>query len=140
LSKVERGERQVRRLDVLTELAAALRVTLGDLLGQPVLVEDDERRDDVPGVRDALMTPRRLSRVLFSIAPAPAFDPAQAAQLVERGWADYQQGRLGRVIAALPGLIQTAEHLEDLAGDSIQEVRRRVGPCRRGRIIWQLPR
>src|SRR5215212_984415 len=65
LSKVERGERQVRRLDVVTELARALRVTVGDLLGQPVLVEDDERNDDVPAVRDALMAPRRLSRVLF---------------------------------------------------------------------------
>src|SRR5829696_6022036 len=56
LSKVERGDRQIRRLDVLTEVAQALRVTLGDLLGQPVLVEDDERNDDVPAVRDALMT------------------------------------------------------------------------------------
>src|ERR671910_2660548 len=70
LSKVERGERQVRRLDVLTELAAALRVTLGDLLGQPVLVEDDGRNDDVLAMRDALMSPRRLSHVLFAVAPA----------------------------------------------------------------------
>jgi hypothetical protein len=37
-----------------------------------VLVEDDERNDDVPAVRDALMTPRRLSRVLFAVAPEPA--------------------------------------------------------------------
>lgn len=36
LSKIERGERQARRLDVLADLARELRVTLGDLLGEPV--------------------------------------------------------------------------------------------------------
>jgi transcriptional regulator with XRE-family HTH domain len=66
LSKIERGERNIRRLDVLADLARSLRVTLGDLLGEPVLLEDDEERDDVPAIRDALMAPRRLSRTLFS--------------------------------------------------------------------------
>ena len=66
LSKIERGERQIRRLDVLGELATALRVSLSDLLGQPVLLEDDHQHDDVPAVRDALMAPRRLSRILFA--------------------------------------------------------------------------
>jgi transcriptional regulator with XRE-family HTH domain len=41
VSSIERGRRQVRRLDVLTEVAGALRVGLPDLLGQPVLMEDD---------------------------------------------------------------------------------------------------
>jgi transcriptional regulator with XRE-family HTH domain len=66
LSKIERGERDIRRLDVLTELARALRVTLGDLIGQPVMVEDDRANDDVPAIRDALMSPRRLSQLLFN--------------------------------------------------------------------------
>ncbi|TDD82319.1 XRE family transcriptional regulator [Saccharopolyspora karakumensis] len=35
LSKVERGERQVNRIDVLVELARQLRGTLNDLLGDP---------------------------------------------------------------------------------------------------------
>ena len=61
LSKIERGEWQAQRLDVLTDLARELRVTHGDLLGQPVLAEDD----DVPAVRDGLMAPRRLSRVHY---------------------------------------------------------------------------
>lgn len=126
LSKVERGERQVRRLDVLMDLAQALRVTLGDLLGQPVLVEDEGRNDDVPAIRDALMAPRRLSRVLFSRAPAPtAVDPVPTAGQVERGWADYQAGRLGRVIGVLPGLIETSQHLEDLAADTSPETQKR---------------
>src|SRR3712207_4059762 len=68
LSKIERNERDVRRLDVINEVARALRVSVGDLLGQPVLVEDREpRNDDVPAVRDALMSHRRLSRTLFGM-------------------------------------------------------------------------
>ena len=65
VSSIERGRRPVRRIDVLTDLASALRVELPDLLGQPVLMEDDEGNDDIPAVRDALMSPRRLSKVLF---------------------------------------------------------------------------
>ena len=117
LSKVERGDRQVRRLDVLTEVAGALRVNLSDLLGQPVLVEDDARDDDVPAVRDALMSPHRLSRVLFA-RPGndQSLDLAVAARHVEDGWDEYQRGRLGRVIANLPELIRVAQALEERDG------------------------
>ena len=78
LSKIERGERDIRRLDVLAEVARALRVTLGDLLGEPVLLEDDEEHDDIPAVRDALMAPRRLSRTLFSSSLLPEYPNAAA--------------------------------------------------------------
>lgn len=115
VSKVERGVRDIRRVDVVKELARALRVELSDLLGQPVLVED-EHDDDIPAVRDALMTPRRLSRTLFRPqAPAAAIPVDRAAQLVEHAWTNYQQGRLGVVIAELPRLIRTAQDLEDSA-------------------------
>jgi len=116
LSKVERGERHVRRLDVLTEMAKALRVSLPDLLGQPVLMEDDQRDDDVPAVRDALMSPRRLSRVLYMRESTTGHSPLPAAQRVESAWGDFQDGRLSRVIAALPQLITTAAQLEDAQG------------------------
>jgi len=94
LSKIERGERQARRLDVLADLARELRVTLGDLLGAPVLAEDEEQNDDVPAVRDALMAPRRLSRVLYradreQVAPPPI---TWAEQHVEVAWHEYQTG------------------------------------------------
>lgn len=126
LSKVERGERPVRRLDVLSEVARALRVTVGDLLGQPVLVDDEESHDDVPAIRDALMAPRRLSRVLFGRPSDPArpVDPESAAILVERGWSAYQSGRLGRVIVELPTLIQTAQYLEDFSAEVPASTRR----------------
>lgn len=116
LSKIERGERDIRRLDVVAELAQALRVSISDLYGQPVLMEDDENNDDVPAVRDALMTPRRLSRTLFGVVVEPVNVNAQASShFIEQAWDAYQAGRLGRVISALPGLIETAQQLEDAA-------------------------
>lgn len=119
LSKIERGERDIRRLDVLTELARELRVTLGDLLGHPVLMEDDQpAQDNVPAVREALMSHRRLSRTLFGGDTARPVDLARATTLTEYGWQDYQNGRLGRVIQALPGLITTAQSLEDQAREA----------------------
>ncbi|HEY9412213.1 MAG TPA: helix-turn-helix transcriptional regulator [Jiangellaceae bacterium] len=111
LSKIERGEREIRRLDVLTELARALRVTLGDLVGQPVLVEDDQSNDDVPAIRDALMSPQRLSRVLF-VRDTRSPDVQQIERLAAAAWDDYQAGGLGRAIAVLPQLITAAQALE----------------------------
>lgn len=119
LSKIERGQRPVRRLDVIADLARALRVTIGDLLGQPVLVEDERREgQDVPAVRDALMTPRRLSRVLFGREEPLNADPRRVGRLTEIAWTDYQRGRLGYAISALPSLIGSAQQLEDGADES----------------------
>ncbi|GAA5176347.1 helix-turn-helix transcriptional regulator [Pseudonocardia eucalypti] len=120
VSKVERGARELRRIDVITELSRALRVEIGDLLGQPVLVETEQQDDDVPAIRDALMTPRRLSRTLFKSRTAArnVIAAEHAARLVEHGWFDYQHGKLSQVISNLPRLINTAQDLEDSATDS----------------------
>ncbi|RZT87344.1 transcriptional regulator with XRE-family HTH domain [Pseudonocardia sediminis] len=125
LSKIERGERQLRRVDVLTELAGALRVSLGDLMGQPVLMEEDDERDNIPAIRDALMAPGRLSRVLFASDAAAPPDLRQAEQLVEFLWADYQRGRIGEVVERLPRLIHSAQQIEDAATGQAPDVRRR---------------
>jgi transcriptional regulator with XRE-family HTH domain len=117
VSSIERGRRQVRRLDVLTDVARALRVSLPDLLGQPVLMEDEERQDDIPAVRDALMAPRRLSRLLYRPAETSTPpDPTASARFTEQVWFEYQAGRIGRVVAELPELIRTAQLLEDEPG------------------------
>src|SRR3954462_10190033 len=80
LSKIERGDRELRKLDMIVALAAALRVSIGDLLGQPVLMEDDDPRGhDIPAVRDALMTPRRLSRLLYASTASPDVNLAHVA-------------------------------------------------------------
>ncbi|MCL6300505.1 helix-turn-helix domain-containing protein [Streptomyces kronopolitis] len=116
LAKIETGRRNPPRIDMLTELARLLRVPLGDLLGQSVLMEDERQQDDVPAVRDALMSPRRLSRLLFGPEVEVQLPtPAPLAVQVEHAWNDYQGGRLGSVIAALPGLLRTAQELEDRA-------------------------
>lgn len=119
LSKIERGERDINRLDVLVEVARALRVTLGDLLGEPVLMEDDHKDDDVPAVRDALMAPQRLSKTLFAGGIEPEYvDPKPVAQWTEDAWSDYQGGRIGKVVAALPRLIKAAQQMEAAGGDT----------------------
>lgn len=116
LAKAESGRRRPPRVDMLAELARVLRVPLGDLVGQSMLMEDGGQRDDVPAVRDALMSPRRLSRLLFGPeADAQLPTPAPVAVRVEQAWNDYQGGRLGSVIAALPALLQTAQELEERA-------------------------
>ncbi|MBB5840182.1 helix-turn-helix domain-containing protein [Kribbella italica] len=121
LSKIERGEREVRRLDVLTELAAALRVELADLLGQPVLLEDDHEHDDVPAIRDALMAPARLSRVLFGVEDDGARlpDVRQVWRLTEGAWDHYQRGDVGRTVQLLPRLIQAAQSIETRSADGL---------------------
>jgi len=120
LSKIGRGERDIRRLNVLADLARALRVTLGDLLGEPVLWEDAEEHDDVPAVRDALMAPRRLSRTLFSSSmPLEYIDPGPVTQLAEGAWSSYQKGDLGRGVTALPGVIKTTPEMEAASTDDV---------------------
>ncbi|EHR63026.1 helix-turn-helix domain-containing protein [Saccharomonospora cyanea] len=113
VSKIERGERQVNRIDVVVELARQLRVTLNDLLGEPVLFEDEDDNDDVPAVRDALMSPQRLSRTLFGGGLQPEYvDTEPVARVTEEAWNQYQQGKVGQVISLLPGLLKSAQQLE----------------------------
>ena len=60
---------------MLAELARVLRVPLGELVGQPVLMEDDRQQDDVPAVRDALSRSRKLApRHPLSISRAVGSD------------------------------------------------------------------
>jgi tetratricopeptide (TPR) repeat protein len=70
-----------------------------------------------PAIRDALMAPGRLSRILFSSASESGqeLDPNQYRQLTEFSWSDYQAGRLGSVVSQLPQLIRAAQRLEDQA-------------------------
>ncbi len=106
---------------MLTEVARALRVSLPDLLGQPVLMEDDDRNDDIPAVRDALMAPRRLSKLLYRAEEVTSGPNAgEYGRFVEQVWFEYQAGRVGRVVAALPELLRNAQLLEDNPGAARQ--------------------
>jgi len=64
-------------------------------------------------VRDALMTPRRLSRLLYAATVAPDVNVHHVAVFAEHSWSDFQRGRVGKVVAVLPGLIGSAQALED---------------------------
>lgn len=99
-------------------MARVLQVTLGDLLGEPVLLEDEQEHDDVPAIRDALMASRRLSRTLFSMSmPLEYIDPVPVARLAEAAWSSYQKGDLGQAVTALPGLIKTTQQMEVASTD-----------------------
>ena len=102
-------------------LPVPCRVSVGDLLGQPILVEDTRPQDDdIPAVRDALMSHRRLSPTLFGELAGDAIAVEPVITYTEYAWTDYQRGRLGRVIAALPGLIKSAQTLEEHSADDHQ--------------------
>ncbi|MEU5532001.1 hypothetical protein [Streptomyces sp. NPDC020362] len=85
-------------------------------------MKDEKQQDDVPAVRDALMSPRRLSRLPFGPeAEVQLPTPVPVAVRVEQAWNDYQRGRLGSVIAALPALLQTAQELEERAARRFED-------------------
>src|SRR4051812_45213306 len=91
-------------------------------------MEDEQGDDDIPAIRDALMAPRRLSRLLYAAQrPTDRPDPHVVGRYAEQVWFEYQAGRLGRVVGALPALIKAAQILEDEPGDG-----RRGGLSRRG--------
>jgi len=120
LSKIERGERPLRNVEVLSAIARALRVSMTDILGQPVLFEDARAEDDVPAIRDALMAPGQLSRTLFARSQQreTLVDSLRCGQLAEFAWAHYQSGRVSDVVSSLPRLIREAQDLERQAARS----------------------
>ncbi|WP_143060565.1 hypothetical protein [Amycolatopsis tolypomycina] len=67
-------------------------------------MEDKERNDDVPAVRDALMASRRVSPDVVCVSGRPGrIKPASGVALVESAWLSYQVGDIGHVIRAVRG-------------------------------------
>jgi transcriptional regulator with XRE-family HTH domain len=66
LSKVENNRIDLDRLSVLQALASALDVTVGDLLGEPSLLDwsPDSGHSTVPALRTALMDYRQITPLL----------------------------------------------------------------------------
>src|SRR4051794_37571388 len=65
LSKIENGRIELDRLSVLRHLATALDVSLGDLIGEPSLMEwnHETGRATVPALRSVLMDYRQVTDV-----------------------------------------------------------------------------
>ncbi|PZS34909.1 MAG: XRE family transcriptional regulator [Pseudonocardiales bacterium] len=110
LGKVENNRIPIDRLSVLTALAEALDLTVGDLIAEPSPLEwtADSGRMTVPALRAALVDYRQVMRVL-NRAPetsGPELGDLQAQVTVVLD--AYQQSRYGYVTSRLPSLLAVA--------------------------------
>jgi transcriptional regulator with XRE-family HTH domain len=107
LGKVENNRIDLDRLSVIKALAGALDVMVGDLLGEPSVLEwtPESGQRTVPALREVLLDYRRLSPML---GMSPVSEPV-AIDILRRSVADvwdaYQQSKYGYVINRLPGLV-----------------------------------
>lgn len=108
LRKVEHGVLPLDRLSVLRRLAFALDISLGDLIGEPVLMDwaDEPGRSTVPALRGALMDHRQF--LTGAHASEPVRLDALASEIAEQ-WSDYQNSRYARLTRRLPLLIADAQ-------------------------------
>jgi transcriptional regulator with XRE-family HTH domain len=111
LSKVENGRIELDRFSVMGNLARALDVSLGDLLGEPSLMDRaaDSGRSTVPALRSVLMDYRQLTRLASHqpIGEAPPLDTLKAD--VSNVWNAYQDSRFGYVTHRLVTLLPDAK-------------------------------
>jgi len=111
LQKAENNRIELDRLSVIRSLAEVLDVSIGDLIGEPVLLDwtADSRTRTVPALRAALMDYSQLSPLLAGDGGGgepPALD--QLARRVGEIFDAYQQSRFGYVTAQAPGLLRDA--------------------------------
>ena len=111
LSKIENNRIVLDRLSVLQSLASALVVTVGDLVGEPLLLgwTTDSDHSTVPALRNALMDYRQitpLSGHTLTISP-PELDGL--ARDIGQIWDAYQDSRYGYVTSRLPSLLAQAQ-------------------------------
>src|SRR3954454_482585 len=110
LSKVENNRIDLDRLSVIRSLAEALDVTVGDLVGEPTLLEwnAESGTRTVAALRDTLLNYRQLSP--FTQTPAGEPPSIEALQAHVAGvWTAYQESRYGYVVARLPELLASAQ-------------------------------
>ncbi len=109
LQRAENNRIQLDRLSVVRDLAQVLDVSIGDLIGEPTLLDwtADTRTQTVPALRAVLMDYSQLSPLLASDnsqrEPAPL---DQLARQVADIFDAYQHSRFGYVTANAPGLLQ----------------------------------
>lgn len=129
LGKVENNRIELDRLSVIKSLAEVLDVPLGDLLGEPALLDwtSDSGTATVPALRAALMNYHALGP--FSAGPDQE-PPSVAALKKDVGalWDAYQNSRFGYVTGRLPDLLHRAQAAADHHdGDDQDHARRLLG-------------
>ncbi|WP_431934690.1 helix-turn-helix domain-containing protein [Micromonospora sp. RP3T] len=129
LGKVENNRIELDRLSVIKSLAEVLDVSLGDLLGEPVLLDwtADTGTDTVPALRSALMNYRAIAPFGGTFRGEP---PTVAMLRKDIGalWDAYQDSRFGYVTGRLPDLLHRAQAAADRhEGDDQDQARRLLG-------------
>lgn len=111
LHKAERNRIHLDRLSVIRSLANALDVTIGDLIGEPTLLDwsADSRSQTVPALRAVLMDYTQLSPVLASREANETPPPlAQIERRLSAVFDAYQHSRFGFVTSQAPNLLKDA--------------------------------
>ncbi|MEV6341241.1 helix-turn-helix transcriptional regulator [Nocardia vinacea] len=121
---VEAERLDLDRLSVIRDLANALGVTVGDLIGNPVLLEwkSQTERASVPKVRAALTA----SFLPISVDPG-TINLDQTRQRLEHAWTDYQANEYHKLTTELPHLINsTVSAARNLEGDAQRRAQRQA--------------
>ena len=113
LSKAENNRIELDRLSVIRRLAETLDVSLGDLVGEPTLLDwsADSGTSTVPALRAALMDYRQLTPILS--APSADTEPPDLSELARELGAvcdAYQASRFGFAAGRAPLLLADAIH------------------------------
>jgi transcriptional regulator with XRE-family HTH domain len=110
LSKIENGRIDLDRLSVIRRIADALDVSVGDLVGEPSLLDwsAESGSKTIPTLRTALLDYRQLSPFMTdSQAEPPALNVLH--QSVWSVWDAYQTSRYGFVTRRLPELVREVQ-------------------------------
>jgi transcriptional regulator with XRE-family HTH domain len=123
LSKVENNRIELDRLSVIRNLADALDISVGDLIGEPTLLDwnQDSGTKTVPALRAALMDYRQLTPLLS--APAAGAEPIELDDLrreVGIVFDAYQASRYGFVAGRAPLLLTDAVQAAQVYGAEAQ--------------------
>src|SRR5437773_11698657 len=107
LRKIETNRAELDRLSVIRALAKTLDVSLGDIIGQPGLLDwtQESGRQTIPALRAALHDYRHLTPAMAPTGeddPPPLADPERD---VANLWGTYQRSQYGVLARRLPYLI-----------------------------------
>ncbi len=120
MSKVENNRIPLDRLSVIRLLADALDVSLGDLIGEPTLLDwtPDSGTSTVPALRAALMD---YSHLIPALLPAARGHESLELNELERELSEvfgaYQASRFGAAAGRLPALLSAALSMVQSSSD-----------------------
>lgn len=117
LGKIENGRANLERLSVIKALAEALDVTVGDLLGEPAVMDwpGNIPRRAVGLLRSSLLDyPSLVPR----LSDADPISPEQLRSGIEKAWSAYQDSQFGYASTVLPRIITGAQSaIAEVASD-----------------------